>query len=187
MSKRKKIIAIVGKTSTGKDTISRYINDKYDIPFIVSYTTRPMRDYETDGKEHYFITKEQMNKLISDKNNIIAYTINTETGIEYCATKDCIKGDCAIYIINPDGIEWLKQNCPDIDVISIYLNLNEIEIIKRGLKRGDDIEVLKTRLNSERDEFDSYMESKKWTYIVDTSVEEDYVFRVISKIMEEVL
>lgn len=187
MNKRKKIIAVVGKTSTGKDTISKYMHEKYNVPFVISYTTRPMRDYETDGKEHYFITKERMSELISDKKNIIAYTINAKTGIEYCATKECIKDDYAIYIVNPDGIEWLKQNCPDIDVVSIYLNLDESEIIKRGTERGDDIKRLKTRLDSEREEFDTYMESKKWDYLIDTRFERDLVYAEVDVIMEEVL
>ena len=46
----KTIICIVGKTGTGKDTIAKYLYNKYGIDAICSYTTREKRDYETDGK-----------------------------------------------------------------------------------------------------------------------------------------
>ena len=36
----KKILFIVGKTSSGKDTVANYLSEKYDIPMVVSYTTR---------------------------------------------------------------------------------------------------------------------------------------------------
>lgn len=57
------IIALIGKTSSGKDTVARYIKASYGINQIVSYTTRPMRSHETDGVEHYFVSKERMTEV----------------------------------------------------------------------------------------------------------------------------
>ena len=39
------IIAIVGKTSSGKDTAAKYLHDKYGLDMVVSHTTRPMRTH----------------------------------------------------------------------------------------------------------------------------------------------
>ena len=58
---RIKILAIMGKAGSGKDTIVRKIIKKNLIPNavpIVSCTTRPPRDYEVDGKDYHFITFE---------------------------------------------------------------------------------------------------------------------------------
>lgn len=183
----KTIIAIIGKTSSGKDTISRHITEKYNIPFVVSYTTRPKRDYETNGKEHYFISAKKMAKLCRNKSDLMAYTKNAQTGIEYCATKSSIKGDKALYIINPDGVDWLKQNCPDVRVVAIYIALEEEDILKRGIARGDNESTLRTRLASEREEFDEYRRSGKWNYVVDSGKRLDMVLADVDMIMSEVL
>lgn len=91
------IISIVGKTASGKDTAADYISNKYGIPKIVSATTRPMRVYEKNGREHWFVTPLDM-MHIRKRDDVIAYTRNPDTGIEYAATlkmfpqgtKDCI-------------------------------------------------------------------------------------------------
>lgn len=150
------IIAIVGKTSSGKDTAAKYLHDKYGLDMVVSHTTRPMRTYETNGKEHWFDTKKEFDNFIKN-NKVLAYTKNDITGIEYAAVlskEDLSKN--LIYIINPDGIKWMQNNAPDINVLSIYIDLDEKEIIDRGIKRGDNIEILKERLASERDEFNHF-------------------------------
>ena len=45
---KKTIIAVIGKTSSGKDTVAKVLNEKYGIPSVVSMTTRPKREYETN-------------------------------------------------------------------------------------------------------------------------------------------
>ena len=153
------IIAIIGKTNSGKDTAAKYLHDKYGFDMVVSHTTRPMRTYETNGKEHWFNTKEEFDEFLKN-NKVIAYTKNDMTGIEYAAVlskKELSKN--MIYIINPDGIDWMRKNAPDIHILSIYIDLDEKEIINRGIKRGDNIEVLKERLASERDEFNNFRDN----------------------------
>ena len=65
--KKKKIIIIMGKTSSKKDTVCKYLQDEYDIIMIVSITTRPMRFYEVNGKEHYYVTDEIMDEIEKQK------------------------------------------------------------------------------------------------------------------------
>ena len=48
----KKVFCVMGKSATGKDTIYREILRRMpDLGTVIPYTTRPMRDGETDGKE----------------------------------------------------------------------------------------------------------------------------------------
>lgn len=51
-----KIIYLMGKSSSGKDTIYRELlrRNKLGLRTIVPYTTRPIRVGETDGQEYYF-------------------------------------------------------------------------------------------------------------------------------------
>lgn len=63
MNKQKikgKLIVIVAPSGTGKSTMIKRL--KQDIPSIVesvSYTTRPIRPGEIDGKSYFFITREE--------------------------------------------------------------------------------------------------------------------------------
>ena len=155
-----KIIAIIGKTASGKDTVARYISKNFGIDQIVSYTTREKRPSEVDGREHYFISKEEMNKLKEDKDNILAYTIFDKTNVEYCASVKGLDADGVyIYIIDPKGLSDLleKKNIPTLQkVYTIGLYCDEEVIKKHALGRGDTIEKIEERLDSEREQFDNF-------------------------------
>ncbi len=50
------IFCIIGKSSTGKDTVFKRLLERRDLGLlnIISYTTRPIRENETEGIEYYF-------------------------------------------------------------------------------------------------------------------------------------
>lgn len=60
-----KIVYIMGKSSTGKDTIFKALLSDSDFSFstIVSYTTRPIREGEHDGTEYYFVKEKDFVRL----------------------------------------------------------------------------------------------------------------------------
>lgn len=57
------LIYIMGKSSAGKDTIYQKVKEKIDTNIYIPYTTRPMREGETQGREYNFITREEFNIL----------------------------------------------------------------------------------------------------------------------------
>lgn len=60
-----KIVYLMGKSSTGKDTIfKRLLSDgTLHLKTIVPYTTRPVRDGETNGVEYFFTDEEGFQRL----------------------------------------------------------------------------------------------------------------------------
>jgi guanylate kinase len=164
------IFAIVGKTASGKDTIARHISETFHLPIICSATTRPMRDYETNGKEHWFVTKEQMAEM-KNSPNVIAYTKMPYTGIEYAATTDMVKGySDMIYVINPEGIRWFKENgTKNQTMLSIYVDLPDSMIVDRAVKRGDRMCDVMDRLASESKEMNEFRDKHKYNLYVDNS------------------
>ena len=183
----KTIICIVGKTGTGKDTIAKYIQEKYGIGMVCSYTTRPKRDCEVDGREHYFISKPKM-AAICAKDHVIAYTINDKTGIEYCATAESITDKTIVYIINPNGITYLREHLPEgFKLAILYCNLAETEIEKRVLGRGDDTEIFKLRLASERDEFDAFYQNNEYDVAIDTSKSKEEMFAQVDAFLKDIV
>lgn len=183
----KTIICIVGKTSSGKDTITRHIMEKFGLGMVCSYATRPMREGEVNGREHYFVTKEQMQELLKTE-HVIAYTINDETGVEYFATAESVLADNVIYIINPEGIVYLKEHLPeDFRLLQIYVYLDEAEIERRAMLRKDNPKAFRDRINSERKEFDTYYNNKEYDYVVDNRKPKEEVFAEVDAILEKEL
>ena len=60
-----RIYCIMGKSSSGKDTIYKKLveDPKLSLKRIVPYTTRPMRAGERDGIEYYFCSEEMLQEL----------------------------------------------------------------------------------------------------------------------------
>ena len=70
METKKHIIAIVGESGSGKTLASQLLTGP-GCKTIVSYTTRPMREGEINGVDHWFVD----NKQLPEKEEICAYTL----------------------------------------------------------------------------------------------------------------
>ena len=156
----KRLIFLVGETGSGKDTVAGFLPYKK----VVSYTTRPMRTYEEEGKQHYFIDDYFMDELVNIE-DFIAYT---KIGpYRYGAiSRDC-DADTMVYIIDPKGIEWFKEYGPkNVEYITIFLHVPLIERMRRCKNRSDyEISFMK-RNEAEKDMFEDFMLNGDWDYII---------------------
>lgn len=161
---------IVGETASGKDSVARHLQEKYGMKIVCSYTTRPPRAGETDGIEHWFVSNEKMKELMQG-DNIVAYTKiedkNSNTkGYEYCATLDNVN-DADIYIIDPKGIEYMKEEFPQINIKSIFIHCNEDIRRERALGRdSSQRDAFEARVANERCQFEKFLSSKGYDYLV---------------------
>ena len=151
----KKIITILGRTGAGKDFIARQLSDLLNIPMIVSYTTRPIRENEVNGREHWFITKEKME---IKKQSAIAYTQIGE--YEYCVSDTDLK-DVNIYVIDPKGLNDLKKLNYDLYTVYVFAR-STIRHMRATEIRKDNLEVFDKRDSAEDDMFTKYEESGAW-------------------------
>lgn len=178
------LFIIAGRTATGKDTIARYLEDKYGIKPIVSYATRPMRAGEVNGREHKFITTDEMTKLQEVPEELLAYTMFPDTWYEYCAvTSDLEDGGIYSYILNPDGIAWLQEHRKDVTMVIVGLDLDPDEQLKRALLRGDDPDLFESRRASEDEQFTEFLLHAD--NVVNTACSKQEVFSKIDKYVEE--
>lgn len=78
-----KIVYIMGKSSSGKDTIYRNILQKKQLHLkkIVPYTTRPIRSGEKNGVEYYFTDEAGFEKFCQDNKVIEHRSYDTCYGI----------------------------------------------------------------------------------------------------------
>ena len=122
----RRLITITGPSGAGKDTVARIMSEMTDWPVLCSYTTRPMREGEVQGREHYF-----MERVNVSPTKMLAYTFYG--GYDYWTRLDQVK-DTAIYVIDEVGLVELKEKHPDIEVYSIYVSSWLPTRLTRGVK-----------------------------------------------------
>lgn len=141
----KKIILIAGPSGAGKTTISEYLTKKFNIPRVVTHTTRPMREGEVDKKSYYFETPESFSQL--------HFFEHVKYGkFEYGSSKEALKTawqdhDIVSLIVDIQGIKsYLKQL--KNQAYFLYVTTLTIDDLKeRLIRRGDSIEMVKERLS----------------------------------------
>lgn len=131
------ILAIIGPSGAGKTYMTQYMEDKFKIPSIVSFTTRPMRTGETNGKEHYFVADTDM----PSKNEMIAYTLFG--GYHYWACKSQVPESMCSYVIDEKGYVELKERFSETyDIVPVLLtrpkSLLDANIDKERMDRDKD-------------------------------------------------
>lgn len=112
-----KLITITGPSGAGKDLVARFIEELSGVKPLCSYTTRPMRDGEQNGREHYFVSE-----CCVPREDMLAYTVYG--GYEYWTITNQIKG-VATYIIDEEGLLSLQKNHPEIETKKIYLDVSK--------------------------------------------------------------
>lgn len=76
------IIYIMGKSSSGKDTVFRQLlsDNNLKLKGVVLYTTRPIRSGETDGVEYNFVSDTKADEMLNAGKVIEMRTYNTVHG-----------------------------------------------------------------------------------------------------------
>jgi guanylate kinase len=140
-----KILCIFGESGSGKSSIVDKLK-KIGYKSLDSYTTRARR-YENE-QNHTFCTEEEYFEL-KDKGEIVAYTYFNDN--HYFCTKTQLK-ESDVYVIDVDGIKYLKEKCPDIEITSVYIKTNLFIRFFRLLKR-DGFKKTINRMKSEKIKF----------------------------------
>jgi len=134
-----KIFCFIGKSSSGKDTIFSIVSkDLININKIVPFTTRPIREGETNGKEYYFVNEEEFKKMINNNLVIEFRKYNTIHGIwiYFTASKNIDLENNNYMIINTlEGYNNLKNYYGEDIVIPIYIEVENGVRLTRALER----------------------------------------------------
>lgn len=136
-----KIFCIIGKSCSGKDTVFKKLkgDKQLDLKTIVTYTTRPIRDTETNGLEYIFINKDKLEKLKKSGKIIECRTYDTMLGKWYYATVDDghvdLNSGSYLVISTLNSFMSLKKYYKAQNVIPIYIYLDDGIRLLRSLKR----------------------------------------------------
>lgn len=120
-----RIITITGSSGAGKDTVAKMLSEETGYPVICSYTTRPKRKGEQEGREHHFV--ESCNV---PREKMLAYTKYGQ--YEYWTEMEQLRSN-TIYVIDEDGIRSLMVRFPMIPMIHVYVDASEMVRLSRGV------------------------------------------------------
>lgn len=184
MNSKGKLIVYTGASGVGKGTIMKRLLDKDDtVRLSVSATTRAPRPGETHGREYFFISKEDFEKMIRE-NGFLEYAsyCGNYYGTPKKAVEDLLKQGLNVFLeIEVQGGVQVLEKCPDCTSIFILPpSYEELENRLRG--RGTEPEdVILKRLEAAKSEMQF---ADRYDYVVvndDADRAADEILQIIHK------
>jgi guanylate kinase len=149
------IVIVSGPSGVGKSTICKMIVERMGNACLsVSVTTRPKSKIEENGKDYWFITKQEFQERI-DKGLLLEYA--NVFGNMYGTPKDKVdeileEGKTIILEIDVQGARQVKEIYPDAIMIFILPPSSKVlseRISGRGRDSSDSIELRMKKANAE--------------------------------------
>ncbi|MCD7836078.1 MAG: guanylate kinase [Lachnospiraceae bacterium] len=136
-----KLICIMGKSCTGKDTIYKRLlkNGRLGLKRIVPYTTRPVREGEHDGVEYHFANESEYQRLKASGEIIEERSYNTFHGLwrYFTVNDDNIQNDECNYIVigTLESYSAMKRYFGADKVLPVMIELDDGTRLQRALNR----------------------------------------------------
>lgn len=149
-----KLFVISGPSGVGKGTLAKLlIENEDDIKLSVSCTTRQARQGEENGKDYFFITKEEFLEKI-EKGGFLEYSNHFDSyyGTPKDYVEQSLKTSSVLLEIDVNGGLEVKKSCPQAVLIFIAPpSLEELKnrLIKRNTETLEKIEKRLSRLEYE--------------------------------------
>ena len=130
-----KVFYIIGKSSSGKDTIYKRLLRETSLKPIVPYTTRPMREGEMEGVNYFFVSSVE--EMKSRGKIIESRSYNTKLGVWTYATVDDGQIDLSTnsYLTIGTISSYCKIKDYLKDVLPIYIEVDDGIRLERALSR----------------------------------------------------
>lgn len=149
---KNKILVIVGASGTGKSKISDYICKKYNIPRIITHTTRAPRYNEINGLDYYF----ENDKSFEQVQYIERVTYDGyKYGSSYIGLHKAFeKNNIVSIILDTQGARsYVKKLGCEVQIL--YITVSNFDLLKDRIKnRGDCNEQVISRLSSKENQRD---------------------------------
>ncbi|KAH8625788.1 guanylate kinase [Alternaria alternata] len=153
-------IVISGPSGAGKSTILKRLFDDFPgkFGFSISHTTRGPRGTEQDGKEYYFVTKEEFLDLVEKKGFVEhAQFGGNHYGTSIRAVNDIAeRGQICILDIEMEGVKQVANHPTFPRPRFLFLQPPSMEILEERLRSRatDKEEAILKRLNQAKVEME---------------------------------
>lgn len=180
LNERGLLVVISGPSGVGKGTVRKALFDmpKHNLTYSVSMTTRKMRPGEVDGKDYYFVSKEEFEQKIKDGKLLEhAEFVGNYYGTPLDKVNEQLdNGNEVVLEIEVEGAQQVKKKMPDCVMIFI-VPPGKQALYDRLKSRGTESEeVINQRIQKANREF-------KKAYLYDYIVVNDEVNNAADRIM----
>lgn len=148
MTKTKSRIILVGKAASGKDHLRKILEGR-GFKYGVSYTTRPPRPGEIDGKDYYFLEESEFQSLVEQG---FFYEYISFNGWLYGTSKDQWNQTDDIFIMTPSGIGKIHAADRKHSFV-IYIDIPQEIRRNRLMSRNDNNDSIERRLEADERDF----------------------------------
>lgn len=184
-----KLILMMWVSGSGKTTLlTELLQTHSQLILVPSYTTRPMRQNEKNGRKYWHISENEFKESIGNW-EFLEYAIYSQNhyGTKVSDVKKAFKKWLIpITEIEMSWLEKIMKNNQGIDYVSIFLNLDEKTMIDRIKTRWNiSEEEIERRVNIARNERPKA--KKVCDYVLDTNNTLLNNIKDINKVVKKIL
>jgi guanylate kinase len=149
------LIVISGPSGAGKDTVMQCMKDRgMPFHFVVTATTRPRRSNEVNGKDYFFVGKEEFARMI-EEDELIEYAVvyGDYKGIPKQQVREALSsGKDVLMRVDVQGAETVRKLVPN--AILIFMTVDNEQELERRLRerKTETAEELALRIATARKE-----------------------------------
>lgn len=158
MAKRGMLIVLSGPSGVGKGTVRKeiFLQEGNNFDYSISMTTRQMRPGEVNGKDYYFVSKEEFEKEIADGGMLeYAQYVDNYYGTPLKYVNEMLDAGKDVFLeIEVKGAMQVRKKVSD--GLFIFLTPPDLmELRQRIINRGtDDLETIDKRMEKAKDEIE---------------------------------
>lgn len=155
-----KLIVISGASGVGKGTVVKeMMAARQDLFFSVSATTRAPRPGEVDGREYYFVTREEFLEMI-EKGELLEYDEHAKNfyGTPKAQIQQKRRLGHVLLDIEPNGAKNVKENYPE--AVLVFIMPPSAEELERRLRGRNDTPEEQIAIRMERAQWE--MAQRVW-------------------------
>jgi guanylate kinase len=129
------LIVISGPSGAGKDSVVQRMKERgFPFHFVVTATTREKRESETNGKDYWFVSKEEFARMI-EENELIEYAIvyGDYKGIPKWEVREALEsGQDVVMRVDVQGAETVRKLAPE--ALLIFITCEGEDELERRLR-----------------------------------------------------
>ena len=160
-----RLFVISGASGVGKSTVLKAVMEqREDLRFSVSATTRAPREGEREGVHYYFVTKQRFEEMIAG-DEFLEYDAHMDNyyGTPVTQLEEKLENGSVILDIEPNGAFAVKNKRPD--AVLIFIAPPSLEELERRLRGRGDTSEEQIALRQARVQWEME-QSRRYDYIV---------------------
>ncbi|KAJ1428791.1 P-loop containing nucleoside triphosphate hydrolase [Sesbania bispinosa] len=161
------VIVISGPSGVGKDAlISRLRESRSGLHFVVTVTSRPRRPGEVDGKDYFFVSKDEFLGMV-EREELLEYALvyGDYKGVPKQQIREYMAKGCDVVLrVDIQGAQTLRKALGKSAVFVFLVAESELAMVERLVDRNTETaESLLVRISTAREEMKHV---KNFDYVV---------------------